>query len=66
MQSPGAKALADPKQYPRLKAYVNGVSLKSLRDAIRAGDAEQVRDLLKLCPEMIDAKISGIDDRPLH
>jgi hypothetical protein len=25
VQSPGAKALADPKQYPRLKAYVQGV-----------------------------------------
>lgn len=25
MQSPGAKALADPAQYPRLKAYVQGV-----------------------------------------
>ena len=25
MQSPGAKALADPSQYPRLKAYVQGV-----------------------------------------
>jgi hypothetical protein len=25
VQSPGAKALADPKQYPRLEAYVKGV-----------------------------------------
>src|SRR5215510_8667268 len=25
VQSPGAKALADPAQYPRLKAYVQGV-----------------------------------------
>jgi hypothetical protein len=25
VQSPGAKALADPSQYPRLKAYVHGV-----------------------------------------
>jgi hypothetical protein len=25
VQSPGAKALADPKEYPRLKAYVEGV-----------------------------------------
>ena len=25
MQSPGAKALADPSQYPRLKEYVQGV-----------------------------------------
>ena len=25
VQSPGAKALADPEQYPRLKAYVQGV-----------------------------------------
>ena len=32
VQSPGAKALADPSQYPRLKAYVQGVVGAFARD----------------------------------
>jgi hypothetical protein len=32
VQSPGAKALADPSQYPRLKAYVQGVVAAFAKD----------------------------------
>ena len=32
LQSPGAKALQDPKEYPRLEAYVKGVVAKFARD----------------------------------
>jgi Cellulase (glycosyl hydrolase family 5) len=32
VQSPGAKALADPRQYPRLKAYVQGIVRAFARD----------------------------------
>jgi hypothetical protein len=32
VQSPGAKALADPNQYPRLKAYVQGVVAAFAKD----------------------------------
>ena len=53
------------QSWPKLRAYLNGATMQRLRDAIRAGDSEQVRHLLKLRPEMVNAKISDADDRPL-
>lgn len=42
--------LAD--SWPKLKAYVEGVNVRRLTDAVRAGDLAQVRALLKVRPEL--------------
>src|SRR5262245_25726705 len=52
--------------WPKLKAYVDGVTAKTFKDAIRKGDLERVREMLRLRPEMVNLKLSGIDDRALH
>jgi hypothetical protein len=45
--------------WPKLKAYVDGVSVRRLADSARAGDLAQVRALLKVRPELAHM---GIDD----
>jgi ankyrin repeat protein len=52
--------------WPKLKAYVDGVTAKTFKDAVRKGDLERVRDMLRLRPELVNQKLSGIDDRALH
>jgi ankyrin repeat protein len=54
------------QSWPKLKAYVDGATAKTLRDAVRKGDLERVREMLKLRPELVNQKLSGIDDRALH
>src|SRR5262245_42404223 len=38
--------------WPKLKAYVDGVTVRRLRDSVRTGDLEQVRAMLKVRPEL--------------
>jgi ankyrin repeat protein len=39
--------------WPKLKAYVEGVTIGRLTEAVRAGDVEQVRALLRIRPELV-------------
>ncbi len=39
--------------WPKLKAYVDGATVKRLEDAVRAGDLAQVRTILKARPELV-------------
>jgi ankyrin repeat protein len=41
-------------RWPKLKAYVDGVTVKALVDAVRASDEEQVRAVLKIRPELVN------------
>ena len=45
--------------WPKLKAFVDGVTVRRLVDAVRAGDLAQVRAMLKARPEMATM---GIDN----
>jgi ankyrin repeat protein len=45
--------------WPKLKAYVDGVTVRRLADAVRAGDLVQVRAMLKARPELVNV---GIDN----
>lgn len=54
------------ESWPKLKAYVEGVSVDTFKAVIRAGDVDRVREMLKLRPELANAKLSGYDDRALH
>jgi ankyrin repeat protein len=53
--------------WPKLKAYVDGATVQRLADAVRAGDAAQVRAMLKARPELVHMDMAGNDEhRALH
>jgi ankyrin repeat protein len=53
--------------WPKLKAYVDGVTVRRLADAIRADDLTQVRAMLGARPELADLTMSyGDEHRPIH
>lgn len=53
--------------WPKLKAYVNGVTLKRLAEFVRAGDLPRVRAMLKARSELVNMTMSyGDEHRPLH
>ncbi len=55
------------ESWPRLKGYVDGVTVGRLGEAARAGDMAAVRDVLRVRPELIDRCMSGSDEhRALH
>jgi ankyrin repeat protein len=55
------------ESWPRLKAYVDGVTIKRLAEAVRADDLAQVRAMLHARPELADSAMSyGDEHRPIH
>jgi ankyrin repeat protein len=53
--------------WPKLKAYVDGVTVRRLSDAVRSGDLVQVRTLLKARPELVNMDMAHNDEhRALH
>jgi ankyrin repeat protein len=55
------------ESWPKLKAYVDGVTIKRLADAVRNGDLAEVRSMLTRRPELADLTMSyGDEHRPLH
>ena len=48
------------ESWPKLKAFVEGVSLRRLRDAIVADDAEEVRAMLQARPELGAASLDNL------
>jgi ankyrin repeat protein len=52
------------ESWPKLKAYVDGVNAARMVEAVRAGDLETVRALLRARPELVNM---GRDERlPIH
>jgi ankyrin repeat protein len=55
------------ESWPKLKAFVDGVTVKRLADAVNAGNLAQVRKMLRTRPELADMAISyGDERRPIH
>lgn len=55
------------ESWPKLKGYVDGVTVGRLAEAVRSGDLEAVRAILKVRPELTDRCMSGSDEhRALH
>ena len=53
--------------WTKLKAYVDGVTVQRLADAIRADDLPKVRAMLRVRPELADLTMSyGDEHRPIH
>src|SRR5262249_11479127 len=46
--------------WPKLKAHVDGITVRHLVDAVRGDDLEQVRELLKVRPELAHMSIDGL------
>jgi hypothetical protein len=55
------------ESWPKLKAYVDGATVKRLADAVRANDVVQVNAMLRARPELADLTMSyGDEHRPIH
>jgi ankyrin repeat protein len=55
------------ESWPKLKGYVDGVTVGRLAEAVRSGHLEAVRAILKVRPELTDRYMSGSDEhRALH
>jgi ankyrin repeat protein len=55
------------ESWPKLKAYVDGVTVKRFADAVSADDLAQVRAMLRARPELADLTMSYDDEhRPIH
>jgi ankyrin repeat protein len=53
--------------WPKLKAYVDGVTVGRLVEAVRAGDVVTVTSMLSVRPELVDLDVSENDEhRALH
>src|SRR5262249_9756882 len=53
--------------WPKLKAYVDGVTILRVVEAVRDGGVERVRTMLKARPELADLTVSyGDEHRAIH
>jgi ankyrin repeat protein len=53
--------------WPKLKAYVEGVTVRRLADAVRQGDLAQVEAMLKSRPELVHKTMADNDEhRAIH
>jgi ankyrin repeat protein len=55
------------ESWPKLKSYVDGVTIRRLAEAVGADDLKQVRAMLRARPELANLTMSyGDEHRPLH
>lgn len=55
------------ESWPKLKAYVDGVTVTRLADAVRAGDIDRARAMLKARPELVNIDMAENNEhRALH
>src|ERR1700716_3084395 len=55
------------ESWPKLKAFVDGVNVAKLAEAVKTGDMEQARILLNARPELVGMDMSSSDEhRALH
>src|SRR5215475_4174137 len=55
------------ESWPKLKAYVDGVTIRRLADAVRADELALVRRMLRARPELAGMAMSyGDEHRPIH
>ena len=55
------------ESWPKLKAFVDGVTVKRLADAVRAGDVARVRAMIEARPELVNTDMAENDEhRAIH
>ena len=53
--------------WPKLKAYVDGVTIRRLVEVVQAGDVERVRAMLRIRPELVNREAPSSNGlMPLH
>jgi ankyrin repeat protein len=52
--------------WPKLKAFVDGITVKHLFEAVCAGDPERVRAMLRARPELINMGVGEDERRAIH
>ena len=52
--------------WPKLKAFVDGVTAKRLVDAVRTGDMARVEAMLRRRPELVNMDMGADEHRPIH
>ncbi len=52
--------------WPKLKAYVDGVTVKHLLDAVRAGEVHKVEAMLRARPELVNMDMREDEHRAIH
>jgi len=53
--------------WPKLKSYVDGITIKSLTDAVRADDITRVRAMIEARPELVNTDMAENDEhRAIH
>jgi ankyrin repeat protein len=53
--------------WPKMKAFVDGITVGRLVDAIRAGDLKKVRSMVRIRPELVHVDVGEDDEhRALH
>jgi ankyrin repeat protein len=52
--------------WPKLKAFVDGVNVAALAEAVKSNDLEKVRDILKIRPELVNMETEHNEQRPIH
>ncbi len=53
-------------RWPKLKAYVDGVTARRLVDAVRAGDLHKVQTMLRTRPELVNMDMGEDEHRAIH
>jgi ankyrin repeat protein len=52
--------------WPKLKAYVDGITVKRLLEAVRANDLEKVQAMLRARPELVNMGVGGDEHHAIH
>ena len=52
--------------WPKLKAYVDGVTVKRFLEAVRAGDSVSVKTMLRARPELVNMGVGQDEHRAIH
>jgi ankyrin repeat protein len=52
--------------WPKLKAYVDGVTARQLIEAVRAGDLDKAETMLRVRPELVNMGRGGDERRAIH
>ena len=52
--------------WPKLKAFIDGVTARQLVDAVRAGDVPRVEAMLRRRPELVNTDMGGDERRAIH
>src|SRR5579863_1509070 len=54
------------ESWPKLKAYVDGVTVKRLLQAVRASDLERVQAMLRARPELVNMGVGADEHHAIH